>query len=859
MKNSNTFRIASDDQGHQAAGRKVCKRVLSISVAAVVAAISTPATVFAQTALEEVVVTSQRRAEDLQSVPISVTTFSASELDRLNALDPQSMADFVPNFSVGDGTGRANVGAQFSIRGVNEARISPVLDPAVGIYIDDVYYGRPITNFLRLLDVQRVEVLRGPQGTLFGKNSTGGAVRYETVKPSVDAGTTGYLRLGAGGYDRRELRGAINVPLSDTVAARFAMANMERDGWLDRLSDDVNLGADDTEFYSAKLRYVPTDRLTVDIGVDYTESTSNGGASKLIDYYNYRGGYRNSNGTVGDTTPAFFTPGISNLAAYNTLFPASTPEHYAPVIPDSLYQVAGTGRIGNTAAESTGVTLNINYDISDTLSIRSITGHRDVETFENRESDESVAATSYFDGQTLDDISFWSQEFQLNGEAFDGFMTWVGGVYYSVEEPNQFEQRSKDYRSVERLGMVESLRQARQETKSRGVYVQADWALHDKLNLTTGVRWTEDRKNFTVSDDSVFDNALYTRLLQLWGPTGSITPNRDFDTRPGANVITIASAANFAVFGGCSLASPCRGTPISGGDDFTAVTPRVALEWQARDNTMLFASASKGFKAGGTNDTVDDIDTPFQPEELWSYELGIRFQSDAGRLRANVTAFSMDYNDKQLTVTTAPICLRRCTTNVGSAKMSGVEVEAIALLTDNVRLNVGYGYLDAKWDSIDNLTAGVEEDSRFSRAPENSLTWGLVHTLDMGSGASIVSSLNYSYTGEQDSSGQDSTTLTVPSYELFTARLAYLAPNGKWEASLFCNNCLQEEYITGGAAWAGGTANTQFNYKPDSHPAYVNVNPLMADLDPAGNAPPAITLVNIGARRLFGVDFAYNF
>ena len=120
--------------------------------------------------------------------PVAITVLSADTLDRLGISDPQAMADFVPNVSIGDGTGRANVGAQFSIRGINEARISPVLDPAVGVYIDDVYYGRPFTNFLRLLDVERVEVLRGPQGTLFGKNSTGGAIRYVTVKPDIGGG-----------------------------------------------------------------------------------------------------------------------------------------------------------------------------------------------------------------------------------------------------------------------------------------------------------------------------------------------------------------------------------------------------------------------------------------------------------------------------------------------------------------------------------------------------------------------------------------------------------------------------------------------------------------------------------------------
>lgn len=822
---------------------------LSICAAVAAAAVGagTPQVVSAQQVLEEIIVTSQRRAEDLQSVPVAVTAFTPAELDRLGVTDPQQMADYVPNVSIGDGTGRANVGAQFSIRGINEARISPVLDPAVGIYIDDVYYGRPITNFLRLLDVQSVEVLRGPQGTLFGKNSTGGAIRYETVKPDVDAGTTGYLKLGLGEYDRVDIRGAVNLSLSDTVAARFAMARMERDGYLDRLSDGIALGADNTEFYTAKLRFEPSADLVIDLGLDYTEATTNGGASKLIDYFDYNGGYMGT----GDTTAGFHTPGVSNIAAYNIIFPVGTPEHYAPVITDSLYTLAGTGPVGSTKSESTGVTLNINYDLSDSLSLRSITGYRTVETYENRESDESAAAQSYFDGVTIDDISFWSQEFQLNGTALDGMMTYVAGAYYSVEEPQQYEMAIKDYRPAEALGVQESLRQAYQETTSTGVFFQADWAIADNLTLTTGVRYTEDEKKFTVFDNIVWDEDLYQRILAIHGLTGNMNPS--------GPPVSLASRTDRATYLNCTRDNPCAGTPVSGGDTFTSTTPRVALEWQATPDAMFYVASSQGFKAGGTNDAVADINTPFQPEEVTNNEVGARLTLLDGRLRTNLTYFNMDYTDKQLTVTTSPICVRRCTTNVGSANISGVELEAIALLTDSLRLNVGYGSLDAEWDDIANATAGVEEDSPFSRAPDTSLTLGLRHTLQLDSGASWVSSVNYAYKSEQQSSGQDSTTLTIPEYELYTARLAYVSPDGNWEASLFCTNCLDEEYITGGAAWAGGTENSQFDFKEDNHPAYVDVNPNLADLNPAGNAPPAITLVNIGAPRMFGLDFTYKF
>lgn len=847
------------------------KRLLCVAVAS---ALASPlvSTIAQGQELEEIIVTSQRRAEDLQSVPVAVTAFTAETLDRLGVTDPQQMADFVPNVSIGDGTGRANVGAQFSIRGINEARISPVLDPGVGIYIDDVYYGRPMTNFLRLLDVERVEVLRGPQGTLFGKNSTGGAIRYVTVKPDVGGEVYGDVKLGLGEFDRSDVQAAVNVPLGDIAAARFSVAHLERDGYVDRLSDGVGLGADDTDFLQAQFRIQPSDALTIDINVNHSQSESNGGPSKLVDYFGFNGGWDDpaTPGIDGDTTAPIFTGGISLLAAYQRLFPVGTPEYYSPEIPTSLYQVAGTGPIGFTEAESTGVTVDITYDVSDLLTFRSITGWRDMDTFEQRESDESIFAQSFFDGGTNNFSDFWSQEFQVNGVSDSGAINWVAGLYFSKEEPGRREITDKDYRAAGMWGALERRANSQQETDSTGIYGQVDWQFSEKFTLTLGARYTEDDKSYTTFDTGVFDPALDQRLFEIHAidPNGPDDNSNYVDVRPGP--ATLYLNPDGATFGGCTETSPCFLDPfgnvivasaaaasVTGADKFDSVTPRVALEWQATDGVMLYASASKGFKAGGTNDVPADANIPFQPEEVWNYEIGTRIQSESGRLRANITYFDMDYEDKQLTVTTDPTCASRCTTNVGSAEISGIEVELQALVTDSLQFNMGAGTLDAKWSSIDSLAAGVEFDSNFSRAPDLGYNLGLIQTWDLSNGASLRGSIDYAYKDEQDSSGQDSTTLRIPEYDLFNVRLAYTSADDRWTASLYCNNCADEEYITGGAAWAGGTSGSGFTFKPDNHPAYVNTG--IRSLNPAGNAPPAITLVNIGMPRTIGVDFGFRF
>ena len=796
--------------------------------AACLAASAAGAPALAQQALEEIVVTAERREAGLQDTPLSVVAFSSERLDELGINDPQAMADFTPNVSIGDGTGRGSGGTSVSIRGVNEARVSPVLDPAVGIYVDDVYYGRPQTAFLRLLDVERVEVLRGPQGTLFGKNSVGGAIRYVTRKPDFDS-VNGYVKVAAGDYDRGEIKGAVNMPLTDRAALRLTAAKLTRDGYVERLSDGVNLGNEDTLFGMAQLRFQPSDNLDINFRLDYTERDTDDGPTKVIDYYRF-------NNTT-DTTPGGPTsasPGSAATAAWNGYW-GSTPRVYDPAIPASLYQVEGSGRIPELESESFGAGIDLTWTVSDTLSVRSITGYRTVDEFTSRDPDDQANAWTFFDDIAEEGVDFWSQEFQLNGSGFDERLNWVGGVFYSVEEPYRREIEDRDSRSPTQRGMLILNDDALQETRSLGIYFQGTVGLTDKLDLTLGLRYTEDDKTYNISQVATWDSALAQEAIDL-----GLAPQ----TPPDYN--------------GCdpSVQPSCVSVaPLSGGDTFDAFTPRIALQYQFTDDVMAYASASKGFKSGGTNDSVADIDTPFEPEELWAYESGMRSEFFDGRARLNATYYYSDYSDKQITVTTSPNCVNRCTTNVGEATISGIEIDAMALVTDQFLLRAGLGTIDAEWDSIDNPSAGVSLISRFARAPELSYTLGGRYTVDLASTAQIIATADYAYTDEQNSSPQDSTTIFIQDYSLLTLRLAYVAPDARWQASLFCTNCADEEYYFVGAAWGGRSDNTPFpGVKPPDSYIFVDNGQ-----NPDAVAPPGITLLNVGAPRMWGVDFQYNF
>jgi iron complex outermembrane receptor protein len=214
----------------------------------------------------------------------------------------------------------------------------------------------------------------------------------------------------------------------------------------------------------------------------------------------------------------------------------------------------------------------------------------------------------------------------------------------------------------------------------------------------------------------------------------------------------------------------------------------------------------------------------------------------------------MDYQDKQITVTTSPICNNRCTANVGDGKITGWEFESAAALGDNVVWTLGVGILDAEWDDISNPSAGVTKSSPFSAAPD--LTWntGLRWTADLSGGSSVVTSLNYAYTDEHASSPQDSTTLYIPEYDLLNLRVKWVSAEGDYEFSVFCNNCADEEYVRAGNGWAGGTFNTFWDLKGNDTPPYTanTQNPLR-------NAAPGVTIVHVGAPRMIGAQFRYNF
>ncbi|MFT5484978.1 MAG: iron complex outermembrane receptor protein, partial [Halieaceae bacterium] len=360
------------------------KANLSIAVSAALLIVANASPVVAQNTLEEIVVTAQKRDQSLQDVPISVAAFDAEMLDNMVATDIGDIAAFTPNVSIG--TGQATQ-PSLSIRGIGTSDFGVGLESAVGVYIDGVYIGRSGAANLAFNDIQRVEILNGPQGTLFGRNAAAGAVQYITNKPNQE--TEGWMKLTLGNYGKTQLEGVYNTPLTDNLALRASALMNQRDGYIEDTGDDRN--DEDNWGVIASLLWTPTDRLEVLWRVEYDEINQTSRAD--------------SSATLGPR---------DNGADFDKIENDGDTREWRDLF---------------------GTSLHVKYDLVDVV-FNSITSYRTFESFNRRDKDGSAEARYFFDDLNYEDNTAFSQEWRFES-ATDGPLQWVAGANYFRENAEQ--------------------------------------------------------------------------------------------------------------------------------------------------------------------------------------------------------------------------------------------------------------------------------------------------------------------------------------------------------------------------------------------------------------------------------------
>ncbi len=634
-----------------------------------------------QSGIGDIVVTAQRRAERVQDVPIAITALSADQLEARGIGNTLALGQYVPNLVAQNNTGLGSANAYY-LRGLGNTETIATFDPPVGTYVDDIYISRQNANNLSLFDVERVEVLRGPQGTLFGRNTTGGAINVIMRKPGTAFG--GYAEIGYGSYGKKMVRASVDVPLADSFAIKVSGYWQDDNGYVKNVTTGQRMNDDDGWGVRLGIRgdLAPWARWNA----SYARIVANGENILNFDCNPV---------TAGDCNGRFATTGLLNGRTLS-------PSPFASLNVSGRKASYGQGNY----ASSNMVTSALEFDVSDKTTLALITGYIHLN---------QQYALDFFDGRGGPSLSVpapapqgtlpvvpirgfarggftilndgtheqFTQEVKLNGAIGDGLIDYVVGAYY-------YNERNRtDFADVFSIfnanvpggiGLLLADRIVRNQTTAYAGYAQADLNL-GPVTLTAGIRYTDEKKTFDITDNRAACNA------------GGVAPA---NCLVNANLVVVPPQVATAT------AIPTTAT--------TRIwTPRFAVNFKPNDDILLFASATRGFKSGGWNPraTAASQLLPFGPEKVWSYEAGIKSEFFNNRLRANITAYIADVTDLQtpsaLVGPTGAITF--ITRNFANYQNKGIEAEFTIVPVDGLNLFANFGYQDDRYKLSANAPA----------------------------------------------------------------------------------------------------------------------------------------------------------
>lgn len=691
-------------------------------------------------AVEEIIVTARRREENLQQVPIAITAMSAEDLELRNVENTKDLNVLLPNVDIrGFGTNGAARGS-FAVRGI----------PGVARYFDGVVYSGNQGSLANVVEMERIEVLRGPQGTLFGKNAIGGAIQYISKRPAEEFGAR--IKATLGESNRRDIIANVDIPFGDTVRSKLTFASLQRDGFVKSTTIDENYGEENNQILRGVLEWAPSENFTGTVIVERNEIDQGMQANVLWDIYenigtamNYHNAFLAGNPNVPvDWTDANFSFGQREQ-----------------------YKTASDYKGLGTEITSTGVKMNLEWALNDSLSLRSITGERglDYGNYDDFDASQYIQYERWY----YEEVDELSQEFQLlgNGDRFK----WVVGLYYYDEEQYSKLYNWQNMEIAPRLINTLSFN----EQVDTAAFAEGTYDLTDSLSLTVGARYTNEEFSYDV-----------------------LTPA---EAIPAPRTISRSTAGTTRVI---------SGIPIKGTVDFDHVSPRIVLQNQFTDNIMAYISWSEGFDGGGVNTRFNvalpnNGITPYDGQTLSNYELGVRTDLFDNRLRLNATYFDGTWEDIQVAEVLIPGTA--VTTNAGEAVSDGFEIEGTYRATDNLTLNFTLGKLHTAYTDVGKATI-IAKNTPFPFAPERSYSVGIQYDTEIGNGGAITSRLDYGWIDDfetfRDMRFQVSNQANN-AYGLLSGRLQYTPAEGNWDLALIGTNLTNEYYRLGGfAAYLAG-------------------------------------------------------
>lgn len=768
-------------------------------------AISSTVGVVNAATLEEVVVVAQKRAQSLQDVPVSVAAVDADKISDAGIVDLQGLSDYVPNFSINE----TGISTTITMRGISSG-INSGFELSVGMYNDGIFYGRDQLARVPMFDMERVEILRGPQGILYGKNSIAGAVSQITAKPTEDfeGSITGLYETENGEQD---LRMVLSGPLSETVSGRIAILDRSLDGYIFNTVSKQDEQQEDEQLIRASLQWDNDEDITANFKTSRATFDTLG---RNLEVY-------------GDTKLEGVTGAVSHLTALNVLTGAITLDAAGQVTatnPDKYIEGklnrSGSMNKSSSDNEVNNTTLSVDWQL-DGLTFTSVTGFVDYEFDELCDCD--FTGAEIFNATRDEEYSQFSQELRFTSE-LGNTVDYIGGLFFQksdldYEDTIAFPDDSIMAKAMNEDGKDNSLvngsstqRTFDQDGDLWAIFAQATWNIADNLRLTAGGRFTNESKE--------------AKRIQKHQKNAAADATATFLNSIQNNVTYTGDMLTTALYG-AFLIEPHE---VEGKLDDESFTPLISMQWDADDQTMLYATWTQGYKSGGfdaRSNAHPDVSVKnaqkdrkdfegaweFKREKANSYELGSKMVLADGAAELNLALYLTEYKDLQLSQFDGTLGFN--VTNAGEATVQGLEADGRWAITDNIILTGSAAYLDFNYDKFPNSQCYFGQASSYAAdheyaglcdaagkrkeyTPEFQANLGAVWSGQVADGYHLDAGMDLIYMDEYIYAANLDPKAMQDAFTLLNARISLANLDNTWEVALIGRNLTDETVINFG-------------------------------------------------------------
>ena len=729
--------------------------------------------------LEEIVVVAQKREQNLQDVPMSVSAIDAEEIRTLSLIDSGDIAMHTPGMSWGGSENRTR--PQIFMRGVGNSDFQSAANSPIAVYQDGVYQGNGFGLGALLMDLNRVEILRGPQGTLWGKNTTAGLINFVPNKAEVGTEANGRAALGVAGHGSLDAQGAIGFPLSEKAAGRLAVNRNVRDGALQGVGPGVrgDLGGWDWTAARANLLVEPADDLSIDTTVTFSELDGESKPGKSL------GLFDPANPVVFVPFPPFAFGNPCPLPDAGQLGTRCSDIEGFVNTPD-LHELAPESN-GMEDVENTAIDVKIDK-VMGNATLTYVAAYNDSARQVFIDTDGSPSGL--LENSTDDDFGSFSHELRLSLTAGDR-LYWVAGLYRYSDELEVFQQTTLPFA----FGLAGRVTNLLTDSDTTAVFGEVSYLLADGLEFTAGGRWTTDERQG--------GGRIYTHGA-LRGEFNS--PGYTMETEFFENSVFPDLEEDWQEFSG-----------------------RLSLSYKATDDVTLWGTVARGFKGGEVNSGADDasVFTISDPEFVTSFETGVKARLWEDTFEINASAYYYAYEDKQafaeiLSSQGIPLSIL---TNAGELTIKGIDGEITWLPAHGLRIASGFAYIDSVFDELEipGELVPPRTGNTTSFTPELSFDVIVSYEWSVGGGGSIMLQADAVYSDDIFFSNNNQALVSQKAYWLTGARIEYASPDERWDLSVWARNLADEKYSVGGFDFSFFGTVFQFAGDPRTVGATVNV------------------------------------